>query len=766
MVGLSSVGGGRMTIFNKVDYTLGSLVESISSGQLGLPDIQRPFVWKNVKVRKLFDSMYRGYPVGNLLFWETGVEAGARKIGVDAKQLAPTRVIVDGQQRLTSLYAVLRGVKVVRENFSEEHIEIAFNPLDERFEVADAAIRRDKTFIPNISKLWDPSTGLIEFASNYLDALAKARGVEVPSDEKSRAQASIQKLFALTHYPFTALELSPKADPEQVSDVFVRINSEGKQLNQADFILTLMSVFWDAGRTELENFCRSAKVPSEKSGPSPFNRLFQPAPDQLLRVSVALGFRRGKLASVYSILRGKVVEENEAGETTETTRDHQFDKLKAGQAAALNVQYWRDFLLTVAQAGYRHPKMISSTNALIFAYVLYLIGRSDLKVEEHKLRRVIAQWLFMSSLTGRYTTSPESQMEFDLARLRGIKDADAFVALLNETAAARLTGDFWAISLPSDLATSASRSPSMFAYFAALNVLDARALYSDQKVSYLMDPEIQANKSALERHHLFPAAYLKAQGVTDQWEYNQIANFTFVEWGDNIAISDTAPRSYVPLLEKRFDASVLKTMYRDHALPPGWENLEYPEFLQQRRTLIADTIRRAWERLAGKDQSPSPKPTVADLAAAGESAAVEFKSTLRTNLHTGEKDPRMEFSILKTVAGFLNTQGGCLVVGVADDGTPVGLGPDKFESEDKLALHLVNLLKDRIGGQHALYVHPHFEDHEGERVLNVVCEPTAKPAFVKDGPTERFFVRYGPSSQELSGAQLQDYIKQRFGPGA
>ena len=117
---------------HKGDYALGALIDAIGNGQIGLPDIQRPFVWKNVKVRELFDSMYRGYPVGYLLFWEAG-EAGARKIGTDNKQLAPTRVIVDGQQRLTSQFAVIKGVPVVRENYSTEKIEIEFNPLKQRF---------------------------------------------------------------------------------------------------------------------------------------------------------------------------------------------------------------------------------------------------------------------------------------------------------------------------------------------------------------------------------------------------------------------------------------------------------------------------------------------------------------------------------------------------------------------------------------------------------------------------------------------------------
>jgi len=652
---------------------------------------------------------------------------------------------------------VLRGIAVVRENFSTEKIEVAFNPLEERFEVTDAAIKRDKTFIPNISAAWDPKVGLIQFARTYLDQLKTARG-EVTNEEAAKAEASIQKLHALQHYPFTALELSSKVEADQVSEVFVRINSEGKQLNQADFILTLMSVFWDEGRSQLEAFCRASRVSG--SGPSPYNRLFQPNPDQLLRVSVALGFRRGRLSAVYAILRGKALDEHASAATT---REQQFDRLKAGQAAALNVQYWHDFLKAVALAGYRSSKIISSQNAVIFAYALYLIGRTDLKVEEHRLRGAIAQWLFMSSMTGRYTTSPESQMEFDLALLRPIQSAEAFVSVLDQVCSAGLTSDFWSITLPGDLATSAARSPSMFAYYAALNVLDSRALYSAHGVRELMDPATQGTRSALERHHLFPVAHLKKQGVIDQREYNQIANFTIVEWGDNTAISDTPPSEYVPSLEQRFDQPTLQRMYEDHALPSGWQAMEYDVFLRERRRLMAQTIRVAYQKLAGHAPAVVKAPSVAELVASGESAGIEFKSTLRTNLHTGEKDPKMELAVLKTLAGFLNQQGGVLVIGIADDGSPVGLEVDGFPNEDKMALHLINLLKERLGGQHALYVHPRFDDHEGIRALVISCAAARSPAFVKDAPgVERFFVRYGPSTQELTGNQAQEFIKQRF----
>lgn len=732
-------------------------MQAISHGQLGLPDIQRPFVWKNVSVRDLFDSMYRGYPIGYLLFWETGVRPGTRQIGTDQKQLVPTRVIVDGQQRLTSLYAVMHGIPVIRDNFTTEKIEIAFNPLDERFEVPDAAIRRDKRFIPNISAIWDTSTNLIQFAGDYVAGL-KSQNSDLTPQELGRAQTSLGRLHSLVNFPFTALELSAQAQAEQVSEVFVRINSEGKKLNQSDFILTLMSVFWDEGRTQLEDFSRRSRIFADH-GRSPYNHLFQPNPDHLLRVAVAVGFRRARLSSVYSILRGRdVAKESSDGASPE----QQFEQLKIGQSATLNVQYWLDFIRCISLAGYRSSKIISSRNTIVFAYALYLIGRTQLGVEEHALRKAISQWLFMSSLTGRFTASPESQMESDLARLRAVEEPLQFIRVIDDICASSLTSDFWSITLPGDLATSSATSPSMFAFFASLNVLDARALYSAHTVRELMDPAIHGMRSSLERHHLFPVAYLRKQGINDQREYNQIANYAIVEWGDNSAIADSSPEVYVPELEKRINTRELGEMYRHHALPLGWEVMDFHDFLKARRSLIAQTIREAYERLAGQGDVVRLELRIDDLIGAGESDAIEFKSTLRTNLHTGEKDVRMESAALKSIAGFLNTAGGTLVIGVSDDGSPVGTDGDGFSSDDKMALHLIDLLKTRLGGQHAINIHPRFDDYQGVRVLMVDCERSKSPVFVKDGQTERFFVRYGPSTQELTGETAQAFMRQRF----
>ncbi len=581
------------TLFKEVRYTLGGLVNGISMGQIGLPDIQRPFVWSNAKVRDLFDSMYRGYPVGFFLFWETGADGVETKvIGDTNKQKTPSLLIVDGQQRLTSLYAVIRREAVLRENFEREHIRIAFRPQNGTFAVPDATTERDPEYILDISELFNRPTH--KTIAEYLKRLSAARDVSDAEEEK--VAEAIGRLAGLTNFPFIALELSQQCTEEQVADVFVRINSEGKKLNQSDFILTLMSVFWDEGRTELETFCRAARQPGPAGQASPFNAIFQPDPDHLLRVDVGVAFRRARLEHVYSLLRGKDLA---TGESSSEHRANQFGKLRAAQSSVLNLTYWADFLNVVRAAGFRSAKNISSVNALVFAYQLYLLGRTEYEVEGFKLRNAIARWLFMSLLTGRFTSSPESRMEQDLAELRELKTADQFLARLASVEAATLTDDYWTKSLPLDLATSAGRSPALFGFYAAQTLLGAKALFSQNPVVDLLDPPAIGKKSALERHHLFPRQYLKKLGIESVRDINQIANYALVEWDDNIGISDDPPNIYWPTYAARFGADELKQMMTWHAMPDSWWTMDYASFLLARRPLIAGVIRSGYEKLRG-----------------------------------------------------------------------------------------------------------------------------------------------------------------------
>lgn len=538
--------------------------------------------------------MYRGFPVGYLLFWENGTISGTRHIGLGEKQRTdPSRLIVDGQQRLTSLYAVFRGREVLDADYRNRHIEISFRPRDGKFDVADAAIRRDPEWIANISDLWASGKSSRRLVNDFIDQLAAK--TELTEDEEELIAHNLDRLFDLQKYPFTALEIAPTVDEEQVADIFVRINSEGVSLNQADFILTLLSVFWDAGRAELEQFCRTSRhAPTPGAKASPFNHFIQPDPDQLLRVAVAVGFGRGRLKSVYQILRGK---DPETGEFLAMRREEQFHILKEAQARVLDLTNWHQFLSALIGAGFRSGEMVSSQNALLFSYAFYLLGKVRFKVPEHILQKAIGRWFFASTLTGRYTSSPETVMDGDLARFRSVPDAEGFLRVLDDILANELPNDFWTITLPTSLDSSSARNPALFAYVAAQNKLGAPVLFSHKSISDLIDPALKTKKKALERHHLFPRAWLERQGVEDRRIINQMANYALLEWPDNLDISDAPPPEYVPAVRERFSASEWNSMCAAHALPQGWEQMDYQEFLVERRGLMAGVIRRGFEKL-------------------------------------------------------------------------------------------------------------------------------------------------------------------------
>ena len=579
-------------LFKKVDYTLKKLVEDIDMGEIGLPDIQRPFVWSTSKVRDLFDSMYRGYPIGYLLFWENGYSDEHKVIGAKKKQKVSRLLIVDGQQRLTSLYAVIKAVPIIGKDFRPHNIRIAFHPREGKFEVTNPAIEKDAEWISDISELWKPNTSIFTFVNTFLQRL-KAKHDRLVANENYIANA-ITRLEKLLDYPLTALEVSSSVNEDQVAEIFVRINSKGTPLNQADFILTLMSIFWDKGRAELEEFCRRAKVPPTDDAYSPFNHYLRPNPDQLLRVSVALGFRRARLEHVYSLLRGKDLQTRQF---SVEQRERQFAVLQQAQTYTLDLKNWHEFFKVLKRAGYQSNKLISSQLALLYTYAIWLVGKRDFSVDLFHLREVMAQWFFMVALTGRYTSSAESRMEQDLAILRSVNTSEAFVKVLNEQIDAVLTRDYWEVTLPNDLETAAARNTGQFAYYAALCLFDARVLFSKMKVSELLEPSIKPIKAALERHHLFPRNYLQRIGIKENRIVNQVANYALVEWSDNITISDRPPKDYVPEMEKRFSPDALQEMYKWHALPEGWYKMDYLSFLEKRRKLIAQMIHNGYNKL-------------------------------------------------------------------------------------------------------------------------------------------------------------------------
>ncbi|WP_223426891.1 GmrSD restriction endonuclease domain-containing protein [Tateyamaria pelophila] len=742
------------------------LIQEIDMGNLGLPDLQRPFVWKRARIRDLFDSLYQGFPAGYFLFWNTPKKIDSHSIGIQTDTRENQKMIVDGQQRLTSLYAVMKGKPILNEASEEQLIRIAFNPLTEEFSVANASSDNNPAFISNISDIWTSGKGSFFFINEFIQNLKESQDID--SHQESQIAENIQQLENIRNYQFSVLVLSAELDVDTVAEIFQRINAGGIPLNSADFILTLMSVYWVEGRHQLEDFARKAKIPSTNHTASPYNVFHAPSPDQLLRVAVGLGLKRGVLQNAYQILRGRDPIEKKV---KEDLRDARFADLKEAQAKVLNLADWHEYINCLKAAGFRSRSMLTSANNFLYGYLIFLIGKHEFGVERKILRATMSRWFFMSALTGRYTGSPETILEADLRRMeQAKKTSDGFVQLLENLISNQLTDDYWKVTLPERLDTSSAYSPYLFGYHAALNLLGATALFSKIRISDLLDPAVTGTKSPVERHHLFPKAYLRSLGFTGTYRLNQIANYAFVEWADNISISDTAPADYFPsMFYELTDQEKANASYW-HALPDLWYNLEYLDFTQQRRKLIARIIRDGFGVLTG-DVTPNTntrlEPSVAELLTDMETLRIEFKSTARVPLSSDVPEKVVNEGIIKTVAAFMNSEGGTLGIGISDDGDILGIQKDldyKKQDIDGYQNWLSTLLMNAIGqAVVAKNTSIRFELAEDSVVCLIDVSPSSSPVYADTVKgKELFYVRIGNTTRILSGSEMVEYINSHF----
>jgi hypothetical protein len=511
-------------------------------------------------------------------------------------------------------------------------------------------------------------------------------------------------------------------------------------------------------------------VDPKVTGASAKNPFLDPSPDQLLRAAVGLAFRRGRLQHVYNILRGKDLE---TGVVSAERRIEQFERLRHAQDYVLDLTNWHEFLKCLVHAGYRSRRMVTSENALIYTYVLWLVGRRDFGLDLVTLRGVIARWFFMAHTTGRYTSSPESQVESDLGRISALAAGDrtSFCDELDRIVASNFTGDYWGISLPNRLDTSSPRSPALYAYWAALNLLDAELLFSSLRIRELLDPGVSAPRS-IERHHLFPRAFLESHGISGIRQINAIANMAFLDWPENLNIAAQDPAQYWPAMTVSIPHDRLKRQIYWHAIPVGWEQLDYAEFLERRRQLIAHVVRDGFQVLRTDRQVPRATETVTDLLSSGESETLEFKSSARWNVRAGMPDKKMEQVVVKAVCGFLNAQGGTLLIGVDDERRVVGLAND-FKTlgakpdRDGFELFLRQRLDSDLSVPTAGVIKIRFEKMGDLDVCVVSVAASGRPVFSRSlegaGLASEFWVRIGNATRQLYGDEMVEYQDDHWG---
>lgn len=578
-----------------------TLLTWVKSGEIAIPEIQRPFVWEASKVRNLLDSLYEGYPIGYLIAWRNPTV----KLK-DGTSSAGKRILIDGQQRVTALMAGLLGQHVLTKDYQSVRIRIAFHPIEEKFEVSNPAIAKDVAWIPDIADLFAPDASLLKASNKYAQANLNV--------DQETVHTTLERLRNIVHNNVGIIELNENLDIEEVTEIFIRVNSAGAELSQADFAMSKIAANEKYGgnvlRKAIDYFCHLAVAPEflgqiekvdQEFARSEFlpkmrwlkgakDDIYDPTYTDMLRVAFTSEFRRGRLADLVALLSGRNFETKLY---EDVIAEESFAKLKTGVMNFMNQTHFERFTMIMRGAGFVTSDLVGGRNAVDFAYILYLRGRAE-HMDPGDLERLVKRWYAMSILRGRYTGSPETQFDTDMRQI----EANGLKAYVDSVIGAELSVNYWEDLLPQQMDTSSSISP----YFTAFKA--AQAKLGD---TGLLSRDIKALDLLLNRtdvHHIYPAAHLKRHGLP-RGQYNQIANFALTQSEINIAIADRAPEVYFreladqcnggPLkygaitdideMRKNFRLNCIPESMLDGDVPP------YPEFLKARRKLMAARLR-------------------------------------------------------------------------------------------------------------------------------------------------------------------------------
>lgn len=587
-----------------------TLLSWIRSGEIAIPEIQRPFVWDSTKVRDLVDSLYAGFPVGYIIVWknpDVRLKDGTISSG--------KKILIDGQQRITALQAAIVGEQVIGSNYRKKRIKIAFHPLEQRFEVANPAIEKDGAWIPDITPLYQLGFDSFNFVIDYCIKN------QLDNSKRSAVNDVLTRLQQIQNNSIGVIELSHQLDIAQVTEIFIRINSKGVVLSQADFAMSKISSDDRYGgnqiRKIMDYFCHLMQKPEDFeairqndtkfAASEDFSKIkwiinehediYVPDYTDVLRVAFTFRFLRGRIADLVSLLSGR---DFNSRDYQESIAEESFAKLKEGVLEFVSKTNFQRYLMIVKSTGIISPAMIRSQNVLNFGYALYLLLRS--KGEDAAIiEKVVRRWLVLTILTGRYSGSPESTFDYDIKRFQANDPMD----FLENTEAGELSDAFWNNILVTKLNTSVASSPMFHVFLMAQVKMGDYGFLSEQ-----IDV-----KSLIEQrgdiHHIFPKKYLQKCGIKERSLYNQIANYVYTQSEINVKIKDQAPKEYMAQVKEQCTGgntvyggidslAKLETNMAANCIPQEIFDMDYTQFenfLEKRRHLMAQKIRNYYELL-------------------------------------------------------------------------------------------------------------------------------------------------------------------------
>ena len=596
-----------MSKYNVQQQPVETLLSWIKSGEIAIPEIQRPFVWKAAKVRDLIDSLYKGYPVGYIITWrnpDVKLKNGELSAG--------KKVLIDGQQRITALTAAVVGQRVLNRDYKEKNIRISFNPLEEKFEVLNKAYENSPAWINSIHSILNDEIGISQARRDFME--------KNPDADEDLVERRIEGLKQIKNKQVGIIELDASLDIDTVTEIFIRINQKGVKLSNADFVMSKIASdeIHDGNklRKVIDYFCRlvvdkgfakhiedndpdfanSDYYHSIKWMATGDDTLYVPDYIDLLRVAFTHTFSRGKFSDLVALLSGRDFSERDYKAEIAATS---YETLTEGLLAAVNQTNYQRFITLLHSAGFIHAKLLTSKTSINVSYALYLKLRKE-GMPETECQHYVKRWLWLTYLIGRYSGSAESFIDEDIKQI----DEKGIEAYLSQMEQAHLGDGFWEFRLVSDLETSSTNNNAYVVYLAAQCLGKAPAFLSkSMTIASLIEQRGDI-------HHLFPRKHLIDHGYP-QRAYNQVANYVYTEQATNIKVGMLPPADYLAKVRAQIESGErdissltseqdIRENLAANDIPVGFDQADhsgYNDFLTERRQLMAKKIKAHYEQL-------------------------------------------------------------------------------------------------------------------------------------------------------------------------
>jgi len=699
---------------------ISELMNSINKRDLVLPEFQREYIWTKEQAKQLMVSLVKGYPVGGLLFWKTDNPPELKNIKELPEKFGTTQVILDGQQRLTTLHILLTGN--VPRYYTQADIQT--DPRDLYYNIDTKDFQYYQPSRMKESPLW---LSVIDcFCSNEINIFEIAKQVATTDQEAFElAQTynnNLNNLRGITDVDLPVQTVPFYASLSDAIDIFDRVNSQGSKLTDAELALTHITGNWAQARRVMKE-----KIDTLANQQFEFDLTF------MTRALTGIVTKRALYHTIH---------------------DRQRAELEDGWNVLKKIL---DYLVSLlpGQASIHSTADLSTTNALV-PIIVYLSLHDGKFPDEKALKRGL-RWLYAAQTWSRYTSQTDQRLEHDVSLI--VREERPWEALCNQIIDQR-----GRIEVKSnDLVGRGVLHPLY-----RTTLITAKAHGAIDWFNGVPLGTTHGKRYSIHSHHIFPQSVLYGNGYDPENHLhrmiiNGIANRAFLTAETNASISNALPEKYLPEVESRYPGALTKQFIPiDPAL---WKVERFPDFLEARQELIAIKINDFMSAMIAEPEILHERP-IEDLIAMGESATLEFKSTLQWDILQNNVSKELRHSVLRTIAAFLNSHGGTLIIGIEDNGNIYGLEKDLKTMDgsiDRFCQLLTSLISEYIGPEYSAFFKIRFETMNGKSICVVEIDKAPVPAFLNSPQgNKEFHVRVGNTTRVLDTEESMNYIQMNW----